>query len=79
VDAGSDYLELRGVEILGSVEFVGEQPRKGEPHKELAVMEPQFFSKYFSTTEVFHDGKHAWIRVKPTKISSWDFRKLAAL
>src|SRR5882757_417264 len=39
VDAGSDYLELRGVEILGSVEFVGEQPRKGEPDKELAVME----------------------------------------
>jgi Pyridoxamine 5'-phosphate oxidase len=79
VDSGSDYLELRGVEILGSVEFVGEQPRTGEPHPELAVMEPQFFSKYFNTTEVFHDGKHAWMRVKPTKISSWDFRKLASL
>ena len=27
VDTGVDYFELCGVEILGSVEFVGEQPR----------------------------------------------------
>lgn len=79
VDDGSDYSELRGVEILGSAEFVGEQPRTGEPHEELAVMEPQVFSKYFNTTDVFHGGKHAWIRVRPAKISSWDFRKLASL
>jgi hypothetical protein len=79
IDTGVDYFELQGVEILGSVEFVGEQPRTGEPHDELAIMEPQFFAKYFNTTDVFHDGKHAWVRVKPTKISSWDFRKLANL
>jgi len=79
VDDGHDYGELRGVEILGTVEFVGEQPRTGEPHQELAELEPQFFSKYFNTTAVFHDGKHAWMRVRPTKISSWDFRKLASL
>lgn len=78
VDTGVDYLELCGVEILGSVEFV-EQPRTGEPNPELDAMEPNFFAKYFNTTEVFHDGKHAWLRVKPTKITSWDFRKLAAL
>lgn len=41
-------------------------------------MEPLFSSKYLNTTEVVHDGKHAWMRVKPTKISSWDFRKLAS-
>lgn len=79
VDTGVDYFELQGIEILGSVEFVGEQPRSGEPNEELAVMEPQFFNKYFNSTDVFHDGKHAWMRVKPTKISSWDFRKLANL
>ena len=79
VDAGVDYFELVGVEILGSVEFVGEQPRTGEPNEDLAAMEPHFFEKYFNTTDVFHDGKHAWVRIKPTKISSWDFRKLAAL
>jgi hypothetical protein len=25
---------------------------------------------------VFHDGRHAWLRVTPAKIASWDFRKL---
>jgi pyridoxamine 5'-phosphate oxidase-like protein len=29
--------------------------------------------------EMFHDGRHGWLRVTPTKITSWDFRKLAAL
>ena len=79
VDTGVDYFELCGVEILGSVEFVGEQPRTGEPNAALDAMEPHFFAKYFNTSEVFHDGKHAWMRIKPTKISSWDFRKLASL
>ncbi len=79
VDTGVDYLELRGVEILGTVEFIGEQPRAGKPNDDLAIMEPQFFRKYFNTDQVSHDGKHAWVRVKPTKIASWDFRKLAGL
>jgi PPOX class probable F420-dependent enzyme len=26
-----------------------------------------------------HDGRHAWLRITPDKIVSWDFRKLAAL
>src|ERR1700743_1270510 len=30
VDSGVEYLELQGVELLGTVEFVGEQPRTGE-------------------------------------------------
>src|SRR5690348_6155707 len=29
VDDGVDYLELRGVEIIGTVEIVGEVPRTG--------------------------------------------------
>jgi hypothetical protein len=26
-----------------------------------------------------YDGKHTWLRIRPTKIASWDFRKLADL
>jgi PPOX class probable F420-dependent enzyme len=26
-----------------------------------------------------HDGRHAWLRITPAKITSWDFRKLASL
>jgi hypothetical protein len=28
---------------------------------------------------MIHDGRHAWLRITPAKITSWDFRKLASL
>ena len=80
VDTGVDYFELRGVEITGTVEVVGEVPRIGEPNDALAGIEPVFARKYMGGgDEMFHDGRHAWLRVKPSKIASWDFRKLADL
>ena len=79
VDAGVDYLELQGVEITGTVEIVGEVPRTGEPNDELAGIEPGFARKYMGGDQMFHDGRHAWLRVKPSKIASWDFKKLADL
>ena len=78
-DDGHDYDDLRGVEITGSVEVVGEVPRTGEPADELSSLEPVFAAKYFGMDQMFHDGRHAWLRVVPTKIVSWDFRKLAGL
>ncbi|WP_369218188.1 pyridoxamine 5'-phosphate oxidase family protein [Streptomyces flavofungini] len=79
VDAGEEYGELRGVELSGTVEFVGEAPRTGEPCPELAVPEKLFARKLFGMDEMPHDGRHAWIRLTPDAIASWDFRKLAAL
>ena len=79
VDSGVEYLELRGVEIIGTVEVVGEVPRTGEPNDALAGIEPVFARKYMGSDEMFHDGRHAWLRVKPSKIATWDFRKLADL
>ncbi len=79
VDAGHEYLDLRGVEITGTVEVVAEVPRTGQAHAELAPIESEFAKKYFDTDDLFHDGRHAWLRVTPAKISSWDFRKLADL
>lgn len=76
VDGGHDYEQLHGVEITGTVETVGEIPRVGEPDEELAAVESVFTKKYFGLDEMFHDGRHAWLRVTPSKISSWDFRKL---
>jgi hypothetical protein len=76
VDAGHGYEELRGVEILGTVEIVGEVPRAGEPVEGLRAVERAFAAKYFNRDEMFYDKRHAWLRVTPTKISSWDFRKL---
>lgn len=77
VDAGVEYGELRGVELRGRVEVVGEVPRTGEPVAELDGPEKLFAQRYSGGT-VVHDGRHGWLRLTPEKITSWDFRKLAA-
>ncbi|MES5823958.1 pyridoxamine 5'-phosphate oxidase family protein [Streptomyces sp. RG80] len=76
VDTGEEYDELRGVELSGAVEFVGEAPRVGELYAELDVPETLFARKNFRLDEMPHDGRHAWMRLTPDKIVSWDFRKL---
>jgi hypothetical protein len=76
VDAGHDYLELRGVEISGDAEVIGDTPRLGEPNETLKVPESLFATKYMGLDEMFYDGKHGWLRITPTSIRSWDFRKL---
>jgi PPOX class probable F420-dependent enzyme len=76
VDAGRDYMELRGVEIRGRAEPVGEVPRTGEPSGELETPERIYAEKYAGGV-VHHDGRHAWLRINPEKIVSWDFRKLS--
>ena len=76
VDAGTSYDELRGVELRGRVEVVGEVPRTGEPVAELECPEQLMADRYMGGTFV-HDGRHAWLRLVPDKITSWDFRKRA--
>jgi hypothetical protein len=75
VDSGHGYGELCGVEIVGTAESVGEVPRVGEPNEELGVPEQLFGDKYSGGT-FHHDGRHAWLRIVPEKIVSWDFRKI---
>jgi PPOX class probable F420-dependent enzyme len=79
VDTGEEYGELRGAELSGTVEFVGEIPRTGEPYAELDAPETLFARKNFGLEEMPHDGRHAWLRLTPTKTVSWDFRKLVSL
>jgi hypothetical protein len=75
VDAGEAYGELRGVELRGRVEVVGEVPRTGEPVPGLDGPEQAFADRYTDGT-IVRDGRHAWLRLVPEKITSWDFRKL---
>ena len=87
VDDGHHYHELHGVEIEGQATVVGPVPRTGEEGApELAEPERLMAAKYFghenpaaSGAEMTHDGRHAWLRVAPLKMVSWDFRKLATL
>ena len=78
VDGGVDYFELQGVEMLGSVTVVGEAPRVGEPNAELAEPERLFAQKYRGRDDLALDERHAWLRLVPEKVVSWDFRKLGA-
>ncbi|MFJ4829130.1 pyridoxamine 5'-phosphate oxidase family protein [Streptomyces sp. NPDC088747] len=79
VDTGEEYGELRGAELSGTVEFVGEVPRTGEDFPELSTVERMFARKNFGIDEMPHDGRHAWMRLTPDAVASWDFRKLAGL
>jgi hypothetical protein len=81
-DTGHHYHELRGVEIEGEAAMVGPVPRTGgdDPEApELAEPEALLAAKYFRPGGMIHDGRHAWLRIAPLKIVSWDFRKLATL
>jgi hypothetical protein len=79
VDAGTDFAELRGVELSGSVVQVGEVPRQATPHPELVTPERLFARKYLGRDEFPQDGRHAWLRLTPEKLVSWDFRKRAGV
>ena len=79
VDAGLDYMELRGAELIGRVDIVGEVPRTGEPNVELEEPESLMARKYHNKSSMDHDHRHAWLRLRPEKIVSWDFRKLSTL
>ncbi|MFI1801411.1 pyridoxamine 5'-phosphate oxidase family protein [Streptomyces sp. NPDC020379] len=76
VDDGEAYGELRGAELSGTAEFVGEAPRTGLPCPELDAPEALFAAKHFDLPAMPHDGRHAWLRLVPKSLASWDFRKL---
>ena len=74
VDAGHEFAELRGVELTGSVEQMGDAPRTDTPDETLAVPERLFGHKYGNGAFAI-DGRHGWLRLLPERIVSWDFRK----
>lgn len=77
VDAGEDYLELRGIELAGVVEVVGEVPRTGAANSELEIPERLFVERYHPGQNLFpHDGRHGWLRLRAEREYSWDFRKI---
>jgi PPOX class probable F420-dependent enzyme len=77
VDGGHDYRELQGVELIGQVEVVGDVPRSATANAERDLPERLFGEKYAGGVWM-PDGRHAWARLVPDKIVSWDFRKLRA-
>lgn len=76
IDTGEAFDELRGVELLGSVQVVGDVPRTAAVEPVLETPERLFGQKYAGGAFVA-DGRHAWLRLTPVKLVSWDFRKMA--
>lgn len=79
VDAGTSYGELRGVEMRGAAHVVGEVPRSRPSDERVAVPEQLFGRKYNNGGAFPVDGRHAWLRVVPDIVISWDHRKLGRL
>lgn len=78
VDDGHRFEELRGVEITGRAEVVGEVPRTGALDlPDLVPVEAAYAAKYQDRETLRYDARHAWLKVVPEKITSWDFRKMS--
>ncbi len=77
VDDGEEFMELRGVELGGAVDVVGDVPRTDMENAILAPVERAFARKYASGGEFVPDGRHAWLQLRPVKVVSWDFTKMA--
>jgi hypothetical protein len=58
-----------------AAEIVGEVPRIGKPDARLEEPERFYARKYDGTDVMHHTGNHAWLRLIPDEITSWDFRK----
>jgi len=78
VDAGVEFGDLRGVELTGRVAVVGEVPRGADPVPELVEVERRYALKYAFADGFAPDGRHAWLRLDPARVVSWDFRKMTA-
>jgi hypothetical protein len=76
IDTGHGFGELRGVELIGKVAVVGEVPRTGDAAAAELLAEPErLFGEKYGNGKFHIDGRHAWVKLVPEKIVSWDFRK----
>ena len=76
VDSGEGFAELRGVELTGRVQVMADVPRTSAPVAEVADAERLFAEKYAGSSTFTPDGRHAWLRLAPEKLVSWDFGKM---
>ena len=77
VEAGEEYFELRGVQVVGSVRRIEDPARVLEIGRRLAAvttgMPAEALEEYTTKTA----RKRVGFVVEPRRIISWDFRKLA--
>ena len=76
VDDGEGYDSLRGVVLHGSV-TIGEE---AVPASRMEAVKSAWSSKYLGGASVPFDlwRGRVWLRLDPSGLSSWDFRKIPA-
>ena len=87
-------VEIEGeAAAVGPVPRTGEDPQPPELAEPERLMAAKYFRQADLAASgggadlaasgggpgMIHNGRHAWLRVTPLKIVSWDFRKLATL
>ena len=70
VDDGDGYSELRGVRMTGRPEAVADD----DPIRVVAYR--RFGQKYFGVDELPSQRSYETIRITPSEVASWDFRKI---
>ena len=77
VEAGEEYFELRGVQVVGTVRRIEDPARVLDIGRRLAAvttgMSAEGLEEYTTKTA----RKRVGFAVEPQRIISWDFRKLA--
>jgi nitroimidazol reductase NimA-like FMN-containing flavoprotein (pyridoxamine 5'-phosphate oxidase superfamily) len=69
VDGGHEYVELRGVSGRLSYRFVDDEEVPLEVRRGFSL-------KYFGADHPLEPADHhRWLRLDPTDVASWDFRK----
>lgn len=71
VDAGEQYGELNGAVFYGRLEEAATDPRSADARR-------AFGAKYFGGIDVPQTRSHTWLRMKPDRVVSWDFKKIPA-
>lgn len=71
VDDGASYEELRGVVVHGRIERADDDER-------LPEVKRRWSDKYMGGGPVPYDRwrNRVWLRLRPDRIASWDFRKI---
>lgn len=69
VDAGVEYGELRGVVLYGSFEAADDAAG-------IDDIRAEFGRKYWHGIDVPALRSHRWMKMRPDRVVSWDFRKI---
>ncbi len=77
VDAGVDFQELQGVELLGTADLRTDEDTNGRVAELFALKAPEEHREGAKAMLLSLAAERTAVIVQPTRVASWDHRKLA--